>query len=288
MESESMQHNKASEAEDSNKHVFISYAYSVREHGLAHWLEEALGNHGIRTFTYDQIEPGEDWDIAIEQAINQSSLVVILVGKNSVNNPSVNREAKYAAAMGVPVVILKVDELRDVKFPPIFYLFPVIDVGNDYAVALQSLLGHMTQAREEQPIVIDTPKSKGYVFLSYAAEDINYVIQLRQFMRSKGYAYWDYQDSSRNYEWLFQGELEDKINGARATLSVLSPAWKASNWAVKEFLFSLEISKPVFLLMFQAMPPTLVIAGHTYIDFTHDVEAGFNSLDRELQLKGLI
>jgi hypothetical protein len=40
--------------------------------------------------------------------------------------------------------------------------------------------------------------------------------------------------------------------------------------------------------MARPTPPTLVIAGVPYIDFTQNVDAGFARLDRELRRKGLI
>ena len=70
-------------------------------------------------------------------------------------------------------------------------------------------------------------------------------------------------------------------------MSVLSPSWKQSQWAVKEFLFSDEVGTPVFLVRAKDMGPTLVIAGIPYIDFVNDRETGFRKLERELERKGL-
>jgi TIR domain len=139
-----------------------------------------------------------------------------------------------------------------------------------------------------KPVKAQAPKSKGYVFISYAQEDTEFVEALRHFLKERGYGYWDYQDSDRNYHTRLFIELEDVIKGAAATLSVLSPDWKKSQWAAKEYLFSQEVGTPVFLLMARAMGPTLVTAGYTYIDFARDMDGGFSKLDKELRRKGLI
>ena len=82
-------------------------------------------------------------------------------------------------------------------------------------------------------------------------------------------------------------ELEGIIQDAVAMLSFLSPDWKRSRTAVKEYHFSSEVGIPVFLLKVRDPGPTLVIAGLPYIDFTQDHAAGFRRLDKELSRKGL-
>ena len=82
-------------------------------------------------------------------------------------------------------------------------------------------------------------------------------------------------------------ELEGVISEAKGTLSILSPAWKLSQTAIKEYHFSVEVGVPVFLIKAREMGPTLVIAGIPYIDFTQDMEEGFNKLDKELKRKKL-
>ena len=76
------------------------------------------------------------------------------------------------------------------------------------------------------------------------------------------------------------------IKEAAATLSVLSEAWKRSQWALKEYFFSEETGTPVFLLKAKTLGPTLAIAGMPYIDFTSD-DRGFEKLHRELRRKRL-
>jgi len=71
------------------------------------------------------------------------------------------------------------------------------------------------------------------------------------------------------------------------TLSFVSPDWKLSRTAVKEYHFSTELGKPIFLLKVREPGPTLIIAGIPYIDFTKDRDSGFARLEKELTRKGL-
>lgn len=106
-------------------------------------------------------------------------------------------------------------------------------------------------------------------------------------MKKRNYAYWDYEESDRDYHTQLFLELEGIIIEASATLSILSESWKRSKWAVKEFFFSEDVGTPVFLLKAKPIDPTLAVAGMTFIDFTQDIESGLKKLDRELSRKNL-
>ena len=103
----------------------------------------------------------------------------------------------------------------------------------------------------------------------------------------RNFAYWDYRESSRDYHQQLFLELEGVINESEATLSVLSPSWKQSLWAQREYFYSNEAGIPVFLLKAKEPGPTLAVAGMPYIDFTQSEQDGFDRLSRELVRKGL-
>jgi len=166
---------------------------------------------------------------------------------------------------------------------------PLISFGIDYDQGLAQLLALIPKKlRHNQPLAPEKPVSRGYVFISYAEEDTAFVTKLSEFLKTRSYGYWDYQDSERDYHNFLFLELEEVIENAAATISVMSPDWKRSKWAAKEFLYSEEVNTPVFLLKVQEMEPTLVTVGIPYIDFTRDEPKGFEKLDNELRRKGLI
>ena len=98
------------------------------------------------------------------------------------------------------------------------------------------------------PVAAPKPKSKGYVFISYADEDADFVVELKLFLKKQGYGYWDYRESERDYQVDYTLELEDIIKNAAGTLSVVSPNWKRSKTAFQELHYSREVKTPVFLL----------------------------------------
>ena len=115
--------------------------------------------------------------------------------------------------------------------------------------------------RQSKPLARPKGKSKGYVFISYASEDEAFVAELKTHMKGRGYTYWDFRESQRNYQVDYTIELEGVINDAEATLTVISPDWEKSPTSLQELHFSKEVRKPVFLLRVRDPGPTLALAG---------------------------
>lgn len=272
-------------------HLFISYSrWDRRSTPLIDRLIADLQKNGVHMWlSPDSVEPGTDFQAAIGDAIQQAAALLYLSGTRSKNAKGMLRELAATRTRAIPdyVAVVTADGLENAPADA-----PVFDFTKNYAAAFQALLLELPSAVKtvaaSQTAKKPEPRSKGYVFISYAEEDTTFVNRLRSFLKERGYGYWDYQDSERNYHTALHLELEDVIREASATISVLSPAWKQSKWTAREFLFSEEIGTPVFLVMADVMEPTLVIAGIPYIDFTRDADLGFSRLDKELRRKGLI
>ncbi|MBL8164648.1 MAG: toll/interleukin-1 receptor domain-containing protein [Anaerolineae bacterium] len=273
-------------------HVFISYSHKDKE--FVDKLVSDLGQAGISAWVdYLNIHAGQDWQEELQHALRNAEVVLFVASQHSTARPYIASELKEALSSSITVIPLIVDDGGAARLPRILAGLDALDFRADYSAALQQLYTRLPVPVERKREVFAQnvpaqPQVKGYVFVSYAQEDTAFVAKLREFLRERGYAYWDYQDSDRDYHTQLALELEGVIREARATLSILSPDWKLSKWAAKEYLFSEEIGTPVFLLMARPMEPTLVIAGVPYIDFTRDEAQGFAKLDRELRRKGLI
>ncbi len=283
-------------------YVFISYIY--RDFKFVNVLVDELQKAGVRAWLdAREIKPGVEWGDAIVEALKDADAVISVVSIDSVRQGYIQAELKRALFLKKPVIPVTIDESGKRKLPDYLRDLQPIDArdpDNEAAVkdrrdaklsedALKDILARLPESvQSSKPLKPQTPKSKGYVFISYAQEDTEFVESLRQFLKERGYGYWDYQDSDRNYHTQLFLELEEVIKGAAATLSVLSPDWKKSQWAAKEYLFSQEVGTPVFLLLAREIGPTLVTAGYTYIDFSHGMDSGFTKLDKELRRKGLI
>jgi hypothetical protein len=65
--------------------------------------------------------------------------------------------------------------------------------------AIRTLLEGIQDIRGTSPVAASTRKSKGYMFISYADGDAEFVAELKLFLKKRGYAYWDFQESKRDY-----------------------------------------------------------------------------------------
>lgn len=273
-------------------HAFVSYSRWARasEDIPINRLLQDLRAAGVKLWLApDDIPAGADYQIAIDQAIDNAGAMLFMASRHLPRAHGMRRELARALDKGLPVFPMIVGLGGLMSMPEEIREFRYFDFVTDYDRSLQSLVAYLPdEVLQSTPVAEHAPRSKGYIFISYAEEDSAFVDQLRDFLKQKGYGYWDYQDSERDYQSLLYLELEDVIRGASATISVLSPDWKKSKWTAKEFLFSDEVGIPVFLLMARPMEPTLVTAGIPYIDFTRDTEQGYSKLDRELRRKGLV
>lgn len=277
-------------------YVFVSYSrWDRRNSPIIDQVLDALRAAGVRLWLApDSVPAGADWQGAIEAAQERASAQIALISRRIRRATGMQREITRSSRLGLPFVAVLLDEdIADPDnqlLPDLAIESDPIALYSDFAAAIEQIVDRLPDAvrssrpkRDHAP----APRSKGYVFISYAQEDTEFVARLRQFMRERGYGYWDYQDSERNYHTQLFLELEEVIRNATATLSILSPDWKRSPWTVKEFLFSIDVETPVFLLMARDMGPTLVTAGIPYIDFKNP-DKGFTDLERALRAKGLI
>lgn len=77
--------------------IFISHA--AQDTGVARELADALERQGASVWIdAQQLAPGVEWDAAIEQALDDSKLAVVLITPESVMSPAQNYEMGIAIA----------------------------------------------------------------------------------------------------------------------------------------------------------------------------------------------
>ena len=274
---------------DSNKYVFVSY--SRKDRSFVEKLVNDLRSSGINTWwDLAHISAGENWQKAIEKGLGEASVLLYISSRNSIQSTWMGYELRAFHEKGGMVIPVIVDDagMMNINKNSVLSRIQWIDFRKDYNSAIEPLKrALMIAVGHGPPLKTERPEIKGYVFLSYAEEDIVFLEELREFLGNHNYAYWDYAESDRDFHIQWTLELESKICDAAATLSILSPSWKQSQWTIKEYLFSEEVDTPVFLLKAKELGPTLVIAGIPYIDFIKNRKIGFNKLAKELQRKGL-
>jgi ribosomal protein L20 len=229
-----------------------------------------------------------NWKETLEQAVVPASALLYVSSAHSASSTWMANELQAFLDGGRPVVPIVIDEAGASNLIEPLRSIQWVDFRKSYEVGVRDLIRVLpTLLQQDRPIQPKVEVSKGYVFLSYAEEDAGFVDSLKLFMEDHEYAYWDYRKSERDYQMLIFEEVENAIREASATLSVLSPDWKRSRWASREYVFSEEAGIPVFLLRARELEPTLAIAGVPYIDFARDQQAGLDELHRELRRRGL-
>jgi len=267
-------------------YAFISYSRQDRQ--FVEQLTAKLREAGVPTWTdVDNISAGQDWAHEIDRGLLEATALIYVASKNSAQSRWMDAELTAFLMKAKRVIPIIIDDLGPANLPPPLQRFQWVDFRGPFEPALRSLVDGIRDLRGSSPLAAPTPKSKGYVFISYAAEDDEFVAELKLFLKNQGYGYWDYRESRRDYQADYTLELENIIKNAAGTLSIVSPDWKRSPTAFQELHFSREVGTPVFLLKVKELGPTLAIAGMTYIDFMRKRKHGFTQLDAEMRSKGL-
>lgn len=267
-------------------YVFISY--SRQDSAFVGKLADTLRGAGVQTWTdVENIAAGANWQKEIEKGLLNASVLIYVASKHSVSSQWMDAELQAFLRGQKRIIPIVIDDEGATHLPLPLRQFQWADFRGDYNIAFQKLLEGIRFLRQPEPIARPELKSKGYVFISYADEDAQFVDELKSFLVKHEYAYWDFHESERNYDVDYTLELESVIKDAAGTLSVISPNWKQSQISMQEFHFSRDVGTPVFLLKVGEPGPTLTLSGLTYIDFTRERDKGFSRLSKELKRKGL-
>ena len=269
------------------EYVFLIYSHVDRQ--IAKQIASELAESNIQVWldTY-MISPGADWAASTDSAFNKASAFLVIISSNLLQSEFAISEIHTAMQSGKKVIPVVIDDEAVHKMPGVLRRLEYIDFRRNHEQALSELISNFRGfIKEEGAREIRKPLSKGYVFLSYATEDLNFTEEVKDFCARQGYAYWDYRESDRDYHGQLSFELEAVIKEAAVLLCILSPNWRLSDWAVREYNYAIEIKKPVFLLRFGEMGATLLTTGIPYIDFIRDKEEGFSKLARELGKRNL-
>jgi hypothetical protein len=270
----------------SKLYVFISYSRQDRE--FVERLTDELSAAGVETWTdVSNIAPGQNWQHQIEQGLLGAEVLLYVSSRHTSTSQWMEQELRIFMRGTGRVIPLIVDAEGEKSLPIVLRQFQWADFQSDFNGAVRKLLVGIDSLRQREPLPRPEAKSKGYVFISYAAEDGAFVEELKAHMKGRGYTYWDFRESRRNYQVDYTIELEGVISDAEATLSVVSPDWKKSPTSLQELHFSKAVNTPVFLLRVRDPGPTLTLAGMTFIDFTRSQTTGFAKLDTELSAFGL-
>ncbi len=270
----------------SSPYVFISY--SRQDRSFVERLSGELQLAGVHTWVDTQnISAGSNWQEEIERGLLQAEVLLYVASRQAATSQWIEQELQAFLRGPGRVIPIVIDDDGPSAMPPSLQRIQWVDFRGDFHSALRQLLNGIKSLQGSSPVAPAKAQSKGYVFISYASEDVDFVVELKHFLEKRGYSFWDFQSSKRNYQQDYTLELEERITNAEATLSVVSPHWKKSPTALQELHFSKDVETPVFLLRIKNPGPTLALAGLTFIDFTGSRESGFAKLAEEMESVGL-
>lgn len=275
-------------ADGQEKYVFISYSRkdSQAVDRISDWLRGA----GVSTWRdIEQIKPGDNWELAIVDAVKGASAVFFAVSANSLGSDFVSHEIQvFAERAKIPVIPVMIDGTGINNLPDFLLKYQIANLHTDFERGMLSILGSLEKLGLTAP-ALPTPArprlNKGYVFISYAKEDRHHVSRLITFFSERSYAFFDYQGRKRQFEADFDLELEDRIRSAELMVSVVTPNWKKAVWPKKEYLFASKVGTPIYLLQFEDPGPSLLIIDRTSIDCSDD--AGMEVLAEQMADRGL-
>jgi len=102
----------------SDTHVFISHSSSDRD--WARNFANSLQSYGISVWLDElSLQAGESWEEAIEKALRESQVVVVLISKESVTQPNLLFEMGAAIGMGKKVIPIVPQNFDLSQLPPL-------------------------------------------------------------------------------------------------------------------------------------------------------------------------
>ncbi|MEL6527293.1 MAG: toll/interleukin-1 receptor domain-containing protein [Chloroflexota bacterium] len=120
-------------------HAFLSYSHKDRD--IMRRVRHDLGAMGLNIWSDENLVPGTaSWKDAIEEAIQQSLTLVVLLSPDAKKSEWIEREIEYARACDVKVIPVLARGSHDISTIP-FELINVqrIDLRADYTAGLRQL-----------------------------------------------------------------------------------------------------------------------------------------------------
>lgn len=278
--------------------IFISH--SDQDLNIADELFSNLEKYGLRCWiAYRDILSGTSWGDSILNAIKESKIFIVILSDNSINSAHVNKETSFALSEGkhiIPYIVGNIKIRGELLFhlPKNTWVQAKLDsMSNDVEKIINIIKNKLpndsfSEIKEINQLSVER-KSRGYVFISYVRSDTDFVEKIRDVLKTKQYGYWDYSVTERDYHGQLYRELEERIDGAVAFITIVSDSWRESDWVASEFIYARERKTPIFVIQAKHMsrPIPILLNLQTRIDMSGDFRRGANILIEELSKKGL-
>src|SRR5579862_5134950 len=129
--------------------IFISFA--SQDHRVATTLCQALETRGFKCWISSRdIQPGENFQVAIVRAIRQAKIMLLVFTANSNNSEEMNKELALASQSKLIVVPLRIEDVTpNEAFAYEFATRQWIDFFADWEVAVEQLAQRIQSATSQ-------------------------------------------------------------------------------------------------------------------------------------------
>ena len=184
-------------------HVFISYKHGdFEKSSFLETLEERIKSENIEVWRDSRIQAGDNWEREIDIAIDNCSILLLLLSENVTESQYVTYEWTRALTLGKPVIPVRLSTLS--KLHPRLEKTQFIDFTASHEQAWLELIARIIALhtdyvanQERQLLETDNEKRRMFNILQalYAsritpvtAEDIITKLSFEQFLSAKDYA----------------------------------------------------------------------------------------------------
>ena len=163
-------------------YVFISY--SRYDAPFVDRLANDLRKCGVQPWTdRENIAPGKSWQSEIERGLKNATLTIFVISSNSLKSPWMLAELGAFWETKKKIIPAVIEDVDVSALPASIYTIQWADFRQSYDNGLKSLLsGIGADLSDKIPVSGKAKKTKGYAFLSYAEEDIDFVSSLKVFL----------------------------------------------------------------------------------------------------------
>lgn len=241
-----------------NRTVFLSY--SRQDVDLMHLIRDKLLTAGIPVWTDDNLKVGTpSWIRAIEQAIEDSGVIVVILSPDAARSEWVQAEISYATIHRKPIFpILARGDAKD-AIPFRLISLQYLDARNNFdevSYRLIDAIKHVTSPDEPKGPThsvskFSSPKTKGgnHIFMSYVREDEPIMERVYEDLVEQELKVWvDVKNlvaGTRHYSVA----LGKAIENSDCVVVILSPEAKDSEGVLNELTHAHKHKKPIIPLL---------------------------------------
>lgn len=269
--------------------IFISYSQkdsSIKDK-IKSYLSALSQNYNIYFFDDGDIKVGEKWDDRIQDELENSNIIVMLISPDYLASDYVrNIEIKKVQDKGEKYVVPVI--LRDVLWKDIDWLssyqifprngLPLSRFSNEEAILLDFSkevekivnfieISNYEPQKNTKKATTQADGNKPIVFISHSHSDGDFAEVLKMKLEDEGFDAWIDIDRLKVGQ-VWREEIDQGIKDAIAVIAVMSPDAKTSEYVTYEWSFAWGADKKILPIKVKETPFHPRLESLQYLDFT--------------------